>query len=153
MGSVSQISPGVDIERLPPLPQTSPFQHGSNTNDDLCQQHVDIDAETREDDQDRAAKDASPDCTDETKIQTEKMTANKKDEGTEPKKRKKKKEVRPTKRRMKVRSKLRKKIKIATCLSRKMPKKKSTPLKMKKTGSNTSKEAQKKPKNTWKNTK
>ena len=28
-------------------------------------------------------KDASPDCTDETKIQTEKMTANKKEEGTE----------------------------------------------------------------------
>ena len=28
-------------------------------------------------------KDASPDCTDETKIQTEKITANKKEEGTE----------------------------------------------------------------------
>ena len=44
------------------------FQHGGNTDDDLCQQHVDIDAETREDDRDSAAKDASPDCTDETKI-------------------------------------------------------------------------------------
>ena len=82
MGSVPQISPSVDIEGLSPLPQTSPFQHGGNTDDDLCQQHVDIDAETREDDQDRATKDASPDCTDETKIQTEKMTANKKEEGT-----------------------------------------------------------------------
>ena len=82
MGSVPQILPRVDIEGLSPLPQTSPFQHGGNTDDDLCQQHVDIDVETREDDQDRATKDASLDCTDETKIQTEKMTANKKEEGT-----------------------------------------------------------------------
>ena len=70
VGSVPQILPRVDIEGLSPLPQTSPFQHGGNTDDDLCQQHVDINAETREDDQDRAAKDASPDCTDETKVQT-----------------------------------------------------------------------------------
>ena len=52
-----------------------------NTDDDLCQQHVDNDAETRKDDQDRAAKDASLDYTDESKIQTKKMTGDKKDEG------------------------------------------------------------------------
>ena len=45
-----------------------------------------------------------------------------------------------------------KKIKIVKCLSRKMPMKKSTPLKMKRIGSNTSKEARKKQMNTWKNT-
>ena len=49
------------------MPQTSPFQHGGNTDNDICQQHVDTDAETRKDDQDRAAKDDSPDYTDETK--------------------------------------------------------------------------------------
>ena len=83
MGSVPQISPRIDVEKLSPLPQTSPFQHGGNTDDNLCQQHVDTDAETRKDDQDRAAKDASLDYTDETKIQTKKMKGNKKDEGTE----------------------------------------------------------------------
>ena len=57
------------------------------------------------------------------------------------------KKVRRKKKQMKVRSKTQKKNKIATCLSRKMPMKKSTPLKMKKTGSNTSKGAQKKPRN------
>ena len=152
MGSVPLILPRVDIEGLSPLPQTSPFQHGGNTDDDFCQQHVDIDVETREDDQDRATQDASPDCTDETKIQTEKMTANKKEEGTEETEKKMKKERRK-KKQMKARSKTQSKIKIATCLSRKMPMKKSTPLKMKKTGSITLIGAQKKPRNTWKNTK
>ena len=84
MGSVPQISTRADIERLSPLSQTSPFQHGGNTNDDLRQSHVDIDAKTREDDQDRATKDASPDCTDETQIQNEKSESEqKKEEGTE----------------------------------------------------------------------
>ena len=83
MSGVPQISPGIDIERLSPLPQTSPFQHGGNTDDDLCQWNGDIDAEAREDDQDRATKDASPDCTDEKKIQTEKSDNEQKDEGTE----------------------------------------------------------------------
>ena len=54
-----------------------------NTDDDLCQQHVDTNAETREDDQDSTTKDASPDCADETKIQAEKTKVNKKEEGTE----------------------------------------------------------------------
>ena len=68
LGSLPQISPGVDIERLSTVSQTSPFQCGGNSDDDLCQQHVDTDAKTRKDDQDNAAKDASPDCTNETKI-------------------------------------------------------------------------------------
>ena len=29
-----------------PLPQTPPFQHGGNTDDDICQQHMDTNAET-----------------------------------------------------------------------------------------------------------
>ena len=45
-----------------------------------------------------------------------------------------------------------KKIKTATRLSRKMPMKKLTPLKMKRTGLITSKEARKRRMNTWKNT-
>ena len=48
---------------------------------------MDIDAKTREDDQDRAEKDASPDCTNKTKIQTEKSeggtTDKETDEGSE----------------------------------------------------------------------
>ena len=87
VGSVPQISPGVDIERLSPLSQTSLFQHGGNTDDDLCQQHVDIDAETRKDDQDRATKDASPDCTDEKKIQNEKSESEQKRRGHRKRKR------------------------------------------------------------------
>ena len=82
------------------------------------------------------------------KYKPKKMTAKQKKRA--PKRRiKKPKKVLRTKRRMKARSKTRKKIKIATCLSSKMPMKRSTPLKMKRTGSNTSKGAQKKPKNTW----
>ena len=46
MGCFPQISPGVDVERLSTLPQTSPFQYGGNSDDDLCQQHVDTDAKT-----------------------------------------------------------------------------------------------------------
>ena len=83
MGGVPQISPGVDIQRLSPLSQTSPFQHGGNTDDDICQQHVDTDAEAREDDQNCATEDASLDYTDETKIQANKIKATKKEEGTE----------------------------------------------------------------------
>ena len=37
VGSVPQISPGVDVERLSTLSQTSPFQYGGNSDDDLCQ--------------------------------------------------------------------------------------------------------------------
>ena len=83
MGSVPQISSGIDVERLPSVSQTSSFQHGGNTDDDICQQHVDTDAETREDDQDSATKDASPDCTNKKKIQTEKSENGQKEEGTE----------------------------------------------------------------------
>ena len=83
MGGVPQISSRIDIKRLPPLPKNPPFQYGGNTNDDLCQQHVDTDAETREDDQNSAKEDASPDCTDETKIQTKKSKNGQKKEGTE----------------------------------------------------------------------
>ena len=47
VGSVPQISTRIDIERLPPLPQTSPFQHGSNTDDDLRQWNVVINTKAR----------------------------------------------------------------------------------------------------------
>ena len=50
VGSVPQISSRIDIERLPPLPQTSHFQHGSNTDDDLRQWNVDINTKARKDD-------------------------------------------------------------------------------------------------------
>ena len=84
MGGVPQISSRIDIKRLPPLSQTPPFQHGGNTDDDICQQHMDINAETWEDDQNSAKEDASPDCTDETKIQTNKSeNGQKKEECTE----------------------------------------------------------------------
>ena len=81
MGGVPQISPRINIKRLPPLPQTSPFQYGGNTNDDLCQQHVDTDDEAREDDQDNAKKDASPDCTNEKKIQAKENKSDQKKRG------------------------------------------------------------------------
>ena len=50
VGSVPQISPITDLERLPPMSQTSPFQHGSNTDDDLCQWNGDINTKARNDD-------------------------------------------------------------------------------------------------------
>ena len=36
VGSVPQISTRIDIKRLPTLPQTSSFQYGDHSDDDLC---------------------------------------------------------------------------------------------------------------------
>ena len=58
VSSVPQVSPGIDLERLPALPQTSSFQLGHHTYVDLCQWNMDINTETRKDDQDCATKDA-----------------------------------------------------------------------------------------------
>ena len=109
MGGFPQISPGVDIERLSLLSQTSPFQYGGNTDDDLCQQHVDTDAEAREDDQDNAKKDASPDCTNGKKIQAKKNKKRPKKKRAPKKWTKKMKKVRLTRGLMKAQSKIQKK--------------------------------------------
>ena len=73
MGSFTRISSRIDIERLPTLPQTSSFQNGDQTDDDLRQGNVDINTKARKDDQDCATKDASPYRTDEKKIIEKKL--------------------------------------------------------------------------------
>ena len=83
------------------------------------------------------------------RYKSKKMKMDKKEEGTE-KAEKMRREIRPTKRQTKARNRTQKKTKIVMCPSRKMPTKKLTPLKMKKTGLITSKEARMKLRNTWK---
>ena len=45
VGSVPQISTGADLKRLSTVPQTSPFQYGHHSYDDLCKWHMDSHAE------------------------------------------------------------------------------------------------------------
>ena len=45
VGSVPQISTGADLKRLSTVPQTSPFQYGHHSYDDLCEWHMDSHAE------------------------------------------------------------------------------------------------------------
>ena len=68
VGSISQISSGIDLKRLPTVPQTSSFQHGHHSYDDLCKWHLDSYAEARTDDQESAKEDASPYYSDKKKI-------------------------------------------------------------------------------------
>ena len=65
------------------MSQTPPFQHGHHSYDDLRKWHVDTHAETRKDYQDCATKDASPNTTDEKKVQVKRKTSSKKDEEPE----------------------------------------------------------------------
>ena len=69
VGSVPQVSSGIDFERLPIMPQTTSFQHGGHADIDFRRWNVDTHAETRKDDEDCATKNASPHSTDEKKIQ------------------------------------------------------------------------------------
>ena len=72
VGSVPQVSSGADLKRLSTVSQTSPFQHGHHSYDDLCKWHMDSHAEARKNDQNSATKDASPYHSDKKKIQKEK---------------------------------------------------------------------------------
>ena len=85
------------------------------------------------------------------RYKSKKMKMDKKEEGTEKAEKKRGGRYdRQRKRQTKARNKTQKKTKIVMCPSRKMPTKKLTPLKMKKTGLITSKEALMKLRNTWK---
>ena len=50
VGSVPQVPSGIDLERLPIMPQTTSFQHGGHADIDLRKWNVDTHAETRKDD-------------------------------------------------------------------------------------------------------
>ena len=76
VGSVPQISPRTDHERLPTVPQTTSVQHGHHANADIRKWNVDVITKTRKDYQDRATKDASPHCTKKKKIQIDKQKRN-----------------------------------------------------------------------------
>ena len=84
------------------------------------------------------------------KYKSIKVTANKKMRASE-KRMKKTKRARLTKKQKRAQNKAHRKIQTVTYLLRKRSMKKLMPLKMKKTGSNTSKEAPKRLKNKWKN--
>ena len=72
VGSVPQVSTGADFKRISIVSQTSPFQHGHHSYDDLCKWHMDSHEEARKIDQNSATKDASPHITDEKKVQDKK---------------------------------------------------------------------------------
>ena len=57
--------------KTPPMPQITLVQHGDHADIDQRKWNVDIVSDTRKNDQDRAAKDASPHRPDEKTIQNE----------------------------------------------------------------------------------
>ena len=146
VGSVPQISPGIDVERLPPLPQTSPVQHVNNTDDDIRQWYVDTDAVKHE----KMIKTAQRkmlrlNVQTKRKYKPKKVTNVQKRRGHRRNVNEEDKEDTTDKGNGGgLRAKLETKTRTAMYLSWRKPMKKSMPLKMKKIGSNTSKGALKK---------